>query len=81
MASGAPSTAANTVASPVEGWLSDTGSSDNVVATAFVDCVAFYRETAPVELESVGQTEFADGAAASHADAVPDLPARRERCT
>ncbi|MBI5259876.1 MAG: amidohydrolase family protein [Burkholderiales bacterium] len=44
--------------------LADTGSGHNVVATVFVDCVAFYRADGPAEQRSLGETEFANGVAA-----------------
>ena len=44
--------------------LADTGSGHNVVATVFVDCMAFYRADGPDELKPVGETEFANGVAA-----------------
>ena len=44
--------------------LADTGSGHKVLATVFVDCVAFYRADGPVHLRPVGETEFASGVAA-----------------
>jgi len=44
--------------------LADTGSGHNVVATVFVDCMAFYRADGPDELKPIGETEFANGVAA-----------------
>jgi len=44
--------------------LADTGSGHHVVATVFVDCMAFYRADGPDELKPVGETEFANGVAA-----------------
>ena len=44
--------------------LADTGSGHNVVATVFVDCVAYYREHGPTEMKPLGETEFANGVAA-----------------
>ncbi|MEK8052959.1 amidohydrolase family protein [Ideonella sp. DXS22W] len=44
--------------------LADTGSGHRVVATVFVDCVAFYRADGPVEMKPIGETEFANGVAA-----------------
>ncbi len=44
--------------------LQDTGSGHRVLATVFVDCVAFYRADGPAELRPVGETEFANGVAA-----------------
>lgn len=40
------------------------GSGHRVVATVFVDCMAFYRGDGPVALRPVGETEFANGVAA-----------------
>lgn len=44
--------------------LADTGSGHKVLATVFVDCMAFYRAAGPAELKCVGETEFANGARA-----------------
>ncbi len=44
--------------------LADTGSGHNVVATVFVDCMAYYRSDGPVALRPLGETEFANGVAA-----------------
>ncbi len=44
--------------------LADTGSGHNVVATVFVDCMAFYRADGPDAFKPVGETEFANGVAA-----------------
>lgn len=44
--------------------LADTGSGHRIVATVFVDCVAFYRADGPAALRPVGETEFANGVAA-----------------
>ncbi len=40
------------------------GSGHRIVATVFVDCVAFYRADGPAALRPVGETEFANGVAA-----------------
>ncbi len=50
--------------------LADTGSGHRVVATVFVDCMAFYRENGPAEFKPVGETEFANGVAAMAASGV-----------
>ena len=42
----------------------DTGSGHRIVATVFVDCLAFYRADGPPALRPVGETEFANGVAA-----------------
>ncbi len=44
--------------------LADTGSGHRVVATVFIDCLAFYRAEGPPELRAVGEVEFANGVAA-----------------
>lgn len=51
----------------LEELLADTGSGHNVVATVFVDCVAFYRGDGPAPMRPVGETEFANGVAAMSA--------------
>ncbi len=50
--------------------LADTGSGHNVVATVFIDCAAFYRQSGPAEMKPVGETEFANGVAAMAASGV-----------
>jgi hypothetical protein len=56
--------------------LSDTGSGHAVIATVFVDCVAFYREGGAREMKPLGETEFANGVAAMSASgAYTDAPA------
>jgi predicted TIM-barrel fold metal-dependent hydrolase len=50
--------------------LADTGSGHKVVATVFVDCMAFYRASGPAEFKPVGETEFANGVAAMAASGV-----------
>ena len=42
----------------------DTGSGHRIVATVFVDCMAFYRADGPAAMRPVGETEFANGVAA-----------------
>ncbi len=48
----------------------DTGSGHRIVATVFVDCMAFYRADGPVAMRPVGETEFANGVAAMCASGV-----------
>ena len=51
--------------------LGNPGSSGHrVVATVFVDCMAFYRAEGPAALRPVGETEFANGVAAMCASGV-----------
>ncbi len=50
--------------------LADTGSGHNIVATVFVQARAMYRGTGPVELRPVGETEFANGIAATSASGI-----------
>ncbi|WP_343893788.1 amidohydrolase family protein [Craurococcus roseus] len=47
--------------------LRDTGSGHDVRATVFVQCGAMYRAAGPEERRSLGETEFANGAAARSA--------------
>lgn len=44
--------------------LADTGSGHRIVATVFIDCMAFYRADGPAALRPVGETEYANGVAA-----------------
>lgn len=48
----------------------DTGSGHRIVATVFVDCMAFYRADGPAAMKPVGETEFANGVAAMCASGV-----------
>ena len=50
--------------------LADTGSGHNIVATVFVQARAMYRGTGPVELRPLGETEFANGIAATSASGI-----------
>src|SRR3954447_1511479 len=47
--------------------IADTSSGQNVIATVFVECGAFYKADGPVELRPVGETEFVNGVAAMSA--------------
>jgi predicted TIM-barrel fold metal-dependent hydrolase len=47
----------------VEELHQDTGAGHNVTTTVFVDCMSGYRGDGPVELQPVGETEFALGQA------------------
>ena len=47
--------------------LADTQTGHNIVATVFVDCHSMYRKEGPSELRCVGETEFANGVAATSA--------------
>ena len=44
--------------------LADTTSGHNILATVYVQARSMYRETGPVEMRPVGETEFANGVAA-----------------
>jgi len=44
--------------------LTDTGSGHNVVATVFVQALSMHRDSGPVEMRPVGETEFVNGVAA-----------------
>jgi L-fuconolactonase len=47
--------------------VADVASGHNVEATVYIDCRSMYRADGPVELRPVGETEFANGAAAMSA--------------
>jgi L-fuconolactonase len=51
----------------IDELLADLNSGHNVVATVFVECHAMYRAGGPVELRSLGETEFVNGIAAMSA--------------
>jgi predicted TIM-barrel fold metal-dependent hydrolase len=44
--------------------LADTGSGHKIESTVFIECTACYRADGPVELRTVGETEFVNGIAA-----------------
>lgn len=50
--------------------MADTGSGHNVRATVFLECGAFYKADGPVELRSLGETEFVNGVAAMSASGI-----------
>jgi L-fuconolactonase len=47
--------------------LADTNSGHNIVATVFVQARSMHRQTGPVEMQPVGETEFVNGVAAMSA--------------
>jgi len=48
----------------LEDLLLDTGSGHNIVATVYMEAHSMYRDQGPVEMQPVGETEFANGVAA-----------------
>jgi L-fuconolactonase len=50
--------------------LADTNSGHNIVATVFVQARSMHRETGPVEMRPVGETEFVNGVAAMSASGI-----------
>jgi predicted TIM-barrel fold metal-dependent hydrolase len=50
--------------------LADTNSGHNIVATVFVQARAMHRETGPMDMRAVGETEFANGVAAMSASGI-----------
>jgi predicted TIM-barrel fold metal-dependent hydrolase len=48
----------------LEDLLLDTGSGHNIVATVYMEARSMYRDQGPVEMQPVGETEFANGVAA-----------------
>ncbi len=44
--------------------LEDTGSGHNIVSTVYVECTSMYRDSGPVPMRPVGETEFVNGVAA-----------------
>src|SRR2546421_377128 len=50
--------------------LLDVSSGHNILATVFVQARAMYRETGPVEMRPVGETEFVTGVAAMSASGI-----------
>jgi predicted TIM-barrel fold metal-dependent hydrolase len=50
--------------------LTDTGSGHNIVATVYVQALSMYRSSGPEEMRPVGETEFANGAAAAAASGI-----------
>src|SRR5437870_11243811 len=47
--------------------LADTGSGHNITATVYLEWLSMYRARGPVELQPVGEVEFANGVAAMSA--------------
>ena len=50
--------------------LADTSSGHNIVATVYVQARSMYRETGPIEMRPVGETEFVNGVAAMFASGI-----------
>jgi L-fuconolactonase len=48
----------------LDDMLADTGSGHNIVATVFVEARSMYRDSGPVEMRPIGETEFVNGVAA-----------------
>src|ERR1700687_1259534 len=48
----------------LDDFLADTRPGHNMVATVFVQANSMYRDSGPVEMRSVGETEFVNGMAA-----------------
>ncbi len=48
----------------LDDFLADTRTGHNIVATVFVQANSMYRNSGPVEMRSVGETEFVNGMAA-----------------
>jgi L-fuconolactonase len=44
--------------------LGDTGSGHNIVSTVYVECTSMYRDSGPMPMRPVGETEFVNGVAA-----------------
>ncbi len=47
--------------------LQDIGGGHNVVKTVFVECQAMYRQSGPVEMQPIGETEFVAAVASENA--------------
>lgn len=54
----------------VNDLLADMNSGHNIVATVYVQAYSMYRETGPVEMRPVGETEFVNGVAAKAASGI-----------
>src|SRR5262249_36497137 len=48
----------------LDDFLADTGTGHNIVATVFVEAGSMYRDSGPIEMRPVGETEFVNGMAA-----------------
>ena len=48
----------------LDDFLADTGTGHNIIATVFVQANSMYRNSGPVEMRPVGETEFVNGMAA-----------------
>jgi L-fuconolactonase len=51
----------------IDQLLADTGSGHNITQTVFIECGSMYRADGPVEMKSVGETEFVNGTSAMSA--------------
>jgi predicted TIM-barrel fold metal-dependent hydrolase len=54
----------------VDDLLADTSSGHNIVATVYVQARSMYRDSGPIEMRPVGETEFVNGVAAMCASGV-----------
>jgi hypothetical protein len=50
--------------------LADTSSGHNIIATVYVQAHSMYRDSGPIEMRPVGETEFVNGVAAMFASGV-----------
>src|SRR5271163_1995244 len=48
----------------LDDFLADAGTGHNIVATVFVQANSMYRDSGPIEMRPVGETEFVNGMAA-----------------
>ena len=48
----------------LDDFLADTRTGHNIVATVFVEAGSMYRDSGPIEMRPVGETEFVNGMAA-----------------
>ena len=48
----------------LDDFLADAGTGHNIIATVFVEASSMYRNSGPVEMRPVGETEFVNGMAA-----------------
>src|SRR2546430_9484485 len=48
----------------LDDFLADTNTGHNIVATVFVQANSMYRDSGPIEMRPVGETEFVNGMAA-----------------
>ena len=48
----------------VQDFVADAKAGHNICASVYVECGSFYRKSGPIEMQTIGEVEFANGMAA-----------------